>query len=42
MLDSCVLFENGGNYSSLEVAWYQTQMKEIDDLLDKTKEERLS
>lgn len=40
MLDSCILFENNGNYSQPEINWYTEQMKEIDDLLDKTKDER--
>jgi len=40
MLTSCSLFENGGNYSKPEIEWYQAQMKEIDDLLNSTKEER--
>lgn len=30
MLKSCPLFENGGNYSAEEIAWYKEQMSEID------------
>ena len=40
MLDSCTLFEHGGNYSQPEIDWYAAQMQEIDDLLDKTKQDR--
>ena len=41
MLKNCQLFEAGGNYSDEEVEWYRGQMKEIDEMIEKTKEERL-
>jgi len=44
MLKSCQLFEQGGNYSELEVQWYKTQMDEINEMLrsfGKEKEEEL-
>jgi hypothetical protein len=41
MLKNCQLFEAGGNYSDDEVEWYRGQMKDIDEMIDKTKEERL-
>jgi hypothetical protein len=34
------LFEKGGNYSSDEVEWYRGQMKEINEMIVKCKEER--
>jgi len=40
MLIHCVLFDNGGNYSVDEVAWYRGQMDEIDMLLEETKIKR--
>ena len=40
MLNSCVLFEKQGNYSRDEVSWYREQMKEINDMIVKCKEER--
>lgn len=40
MLSSCILFENRGNYSQAEIDWYSEQMKEIDEMLVKAKEER--
>ena len=41
MLKACQLFEAGGNYSDDEVEWYRGQMKEIDEMIEKTKEERM-
>ncbi len=32
MLKACALFEDGGNYSAEEVAWYRGQMDDIDAL----------
>jgi hypothetical protein len=40
MLKSCVLFSNGGNYDEKEVEWYSEQMKEINEMVEKTKVER--
>ena len=40
MLNQCVLFEAGGNYSKDEIDWYRAQMKEINEMIAKTKEER--
>ena len=40
MLASCKLFENGGQYSQPEIDWYSNQMKEIDELLVQSKEEK--
>lgn len=40
MLNSCLLFEKGGNYDQKEVDWYREQMKEIDEMIVKTKQER--
>lgn len=40
MLIQCVLFDNGGNYSVDEIAWYRGQMDEIDKLLEETKTKR--
>jgi hypothetical protein len=40
MLDTCQLFEKGGNYAKPEVDWYRGQMKEINDMIDKCKVER--
>ena len=40
MLESCVLFEKRGNYSKAEVEWYRQQMREIDDMINKSKNER--
>ena len=40
MLTSCQLFEAGGNYSNEEIDWYKNQMKEINDMIMKAKEER--
>lgn len=40
MLNSCVLFENGGNYDQREVDWYREQMKEINETIEQTKKER--
>ncbi len=40
MLVQCQLFENGGNYSQDEVEWYRGQMKEINEMIAKTKVER--
>ena len=41
MLSQCQLFEAGGNYSEDEVAWYKSQMNEINEMITKAKEERL-
>lgn len=40
MLKSCPLFENGGNYSSEEIAWYREQMSEIDQMFSAMQEAR--
>ncbi len=40
MLNSCQLFESGGNYSNDEIEWYRGQMKEINEMISKTKQER--
>lgn len=40
MLNSCSLFEKGGNYSQDEVDWYRGQMKEINEMIEKSKNER--
>lgn len=40
MLNSCQLFEAGGNYANDEIDWYRNQMKEINDMIQKAKEER--
>mmetsp|Transcript_39116 Transcript_39116/g.37451 ORF Transcript_39116/g.37451 Transcript_39116/m.37451 type:complete len:85 (+) Transcript_39116:2891-3145(+) len=40
MLNQCKLFEKGGNYSGDEVEWYRGQMKEINEMVEKSKEER--
>jgi len=40
MLKSCALFETGGNYSVDEVAWYKSQMDEIDKLFVDSKTKR--
>ena len=40
MLNQCVLFEKGGNYSPEEIEWYRGQMKEINEMILKTKAER--
>ncbi len=40
MLASCQLFEKGGNYSEAEVRWYRDQMAEINQMIEKVKEER--
>lgn len=34
------MFETGGNYSKDEIEWYRAQMKEINEMIIKTKEER--
>lgn len=42
MLSGCLLFEKqGGNYSKQEVAWYREQMKDINEMIQKCKEERV-
>ena len=33
MLNTCTLFNRGGNYSDQEVKWYDEQMNEINDML---------
>ena len=40
MLNSCVLFERGGNYSTAEIEWYAAQMQEINEMIEKTREAR--
>ena len=40
MLNQCVLFEKGGNYSDQEIEWYRNQMREINEMITKTKDER--
>ena len=40
MLKSCVLFDKGGNYSELEVQWYQDQMGEINEMLQNFRKEK--
>ena len=40
MLNSCQMFESGGNYSQDEIEWYRGQMKEINEMITKTKAER--
>ena len=40
MLNQCTLFERGGNYSQPEIEWYQNQMREINEMITKAKEER--
>jgi golgin subfamily A member 4 len=40
MLAQCVLFEKGGNYSTDEIEWYRGQMKEINEMITKVREER--
>ena len=40
MLASCKLFEKGGQYSQPEIDWYTEQMKEIDELLTQSKQEK--
>ena len=40
MLNGCVLFEAGGNYSADEVNWYRGQMNDINKLIEDYKEER--
>jgi len=40
MLAQCVLFEKGGNYSKEEIEWYRGQMKEINEMITKVKDER--
>jgi hypothetical protein len=40
MLKSCALFESGGNYSQPEIDWYKGQMVEIDEMLQKCKQQR--
>lgn len=40
MLKSCQLFEQGGNYSELEVEWYKTQMDEINEMLQSFRKEK--
>ena len=40
MLESCTLFEKNGNYSKDEINWYRGQMKEIDEMINKCKQER--
>lgn len=37
MLAQCVLFEAGGNYSRDEVEWYRGQMKEINEMIERTR-----
>ena len=40
MLTQCVLFDNGGNYSVDEIAWYRGQMDDIDKLIEEAKTKR--
>jgi len=40
MLNSCLLFEKNGNYDAREVEWYRGQMKEINEMIIKIKQER--
>lgn len=40
MLNQCQLFESGGNYSADEVEWYRSQMKEINEMIQRVKGER--
>ena len=40
MLAQCVLFDKGGNYSADEIEWYRGQMKEINEMITKVREER--
>lgn len=40
MLNSCILFEKGGNYAQDENDWYRGQMNDITDILMKSKEEK--
>ena len=40
MLQSCQLFENGGNYDKAEIDWYQGQMDEINQMITTCKETR--
>ena len=42
MLQSCQLFENGGNYDKAEIDWYQVQMDEINKMIGDCKTTRLS
>ena len=41
MLQSCQLFDNGGNYDTAEIAWYQGQMDEINTMITTCKDTRL-
>ena len=41
MLASCQLFDNGGNYDTAEIEWYQKQMDEINQMVSTCKEKRL-
>ena len=40
MLQSCRLFETGGNYDKAEIEWYQAQMDEINQMIITCKESR--
>jgi|TARA_B110000305_G_C19287511_1_gene562452 golgin subfamily A member 4 len=40
MLQSCQLFENGGNYDKAEIDWYQGQMDEINQMITTCKDTR--
>ena len=41
MLSSCQLFDNGGNYDTAEIEWYQGQMDEINTMITTCKDTRL-
>ena len=41
MLSSCQLFDNGGNYDTAEIEWYQGQMDEINTMITTSKDTRL-
>ena len=41
MLQSCQLFENGGNYDKPEIEWYQGQIDEINEMVTTCKNQRL-
>jgi len=40
MLQSCQLFENGGNYDKPEIEWYQGQIDEINEMVTTCKNQR--
>jgi hypothetical protein len=40
MLQSCQLFEYGGNYDKAEIDWYQGQMDEINQMITTCKDTR--